>query len=279
MGPGFAIRAGSDYNPQRNRVARPVPHGSFAVRRRSRAKWIMESTAAGNADIETPGRARGPLHRILVWLISSTGYLAIRAICSTVRWQVEGMEHYRGILESGRRVIYVFWHGRILLGTYYWRNRGIVVMTSRSREGDYIARLIQLFGYGSARGSSSRGSRGALVEMIRELRRNSDVAFSIDGPRGPRYVAKPGAAWLASRTGHAVMPFNISCKNRWVLSSWDRFQIPKPFTEALLLIGEPVYVHRDATEQDLDAAQQRIQDSLDALRRRGDSHWGTHAEP
>jgi len=239
----------------------------------------MESTVARDDVKENKAWARGPLHRALVWLISTAGYLAIHAICCTVRFQVEGLEHYRGILESGRRIIYTFWHGRILLGTYYWRNHGIVVMTSRSREGDYIARFIRLFGYGAARGSSSRGSRRALVEMIRELRRNADVAFTIDGPRGPRYVAKPGAAWLAARTGHAVMPFHVSCRNKWVLSSWDRFQIPKPFTQALMLIGEPIYVSKEATEQDLDAAQRRIQESLDTLRRRGDSHWGEQPEP
>ncbi len=224
-------------------------------------------------------RSPGALHRILVWAISTAGYLSIRVICCTVRWQVEGLEHHRRILEGGRRIIYAFWHGRILMATYFWRNRGIVVMTSRSREGDYIARLIRLFGYGSARGSSSRGSRRALVEMIRELRRNSDVAFTIDGPRGPRYTAKPGAAWLAARTGHAVMPFHISCRGKWVLSSWDRFQIPKPFTRALVLIAEPIYVRHEATEQDIDIAQEQIQRSLDELRRRGDSYWGEQPEP
>ena len=238
----------------------------------------MVSTIANEAEVESPARAQGPLHRILVWVISSLGYLVIRVICSTVRWQVEGLEHYRSILDGGRRIIYAFWHGRILMATYYWRNHEIVVMTSRSREGDYIARLIKHFGHGAARGSSSRGSRRALVEMIRELRQNRDVAFTIDGPRGPRYIAKPGAAWLAAKTGHAVMPFNISCRSAWVLSSWDRFQIPKPFTRALVSIGEPVTVHPEASEQEVDAAHRRIQESLDALRRRGDSYWGKQPE-
>ncbi len=238
----------------------------------------MESTFANEEELESPARAQSPFHRVLVWVISSLGYLVTRVICSTVRWHVEGLEHYRSILEGGRRVIYAFWHGRILLATYYWRNHGIVVMTSRSREGDYIARLIRLFGYGTARGSSSRGSRRALVEMMRELRHNRDVGFSIDGPRGPRYIAKPGAAWLAAKTGHAVMPFNVSCKSAWVLSSWDRFQIPKPFTQALLSIGEPVTVRPEASEEEVEAAHRRIQESLNRLRRRGDSYWGKQPE-
>jgi lysophospholipid acyltransferase (LPLAT)-like uncharacterized protein len=214
------------------------------------------------------------MHRLAVWLISTASYWLIRAICGTLRWQIEGMEFHKSIIESGRRIIFTFWHGRILMATYFWRDRGIVVMTSRSREGDYIARLIRLFGYGAARGSSSRGSRRALVEMMRELKRKLDVAFTIDGPRGPRYLAKPGAAWLASKTGDAVMPFHVSCRHKWVVSSWDRFQIPKPFTQVLLLIGNPIYVRAEATEAELEEAQQQIQQSLDELRRRGDSHWG-----
>ena len=234
----------------------------------------MDSSVSRELEQESGPGHNDMLHRLTVWLISTASYWVIRAICSTLRWQIEGMEFHKSILDSGKRIIFAFWHGRILVGTYFWRNRGIVVMTSQSRDGDYIARLIRLFGYGSVRGSGSRGSRRALVEMIRESRRNLDVAFTLDGPRGPRYVAKPGAAWLAAKTGDAVMPFHFSCRDRWVVSSWDRFQIPKPFTHVLLLIGEPIYVRAEATEKELEEARQKIQQSLDELRKRGDSHWG-----
>jgi lysophospholipid acyltransferase (LPLAT)-like uncharacterized protein len=152
-------------------------------------------------------------------------------------------------------------------------------MTSRSRDGDFIARVIRLFGYGVARGSSSRGSHRALAELIRELRRNRDVAFTMDGPRGPRYVAKTGATWLAAKTGNAVLPMHFASRRKWTLSSWDHFQIPKPFTRVLLLLGEPVYVRPDATEEELDQAQSKIQQSLDELRNRGDCTWGGQVVP
>ena len=159
------------------------------------------------------------------------------------------------------------------MATYFYRDRGIVVMTSQNRDGEYIARVIRRFGYGAARGSSSRGSRRALVEMIRELGRGRDVAFTIDGPRGPRYVAKPGASYLAWKTGDAVLPFHITARNCWTLSSWDHFMIPKPFSPVLVLIAPPIYVKPEATEQDIDEAQRQIQGALDALRDRGDSRW------
>jgi hypothetical protein len=217
------------------------------------------------------------LTRFKIWFISLMGYWAIRVLGGTLRWQVEGSENHKAIEESGNRIIYTFWHGRIFLATYFWRNRGIVVMTSHNRDGEYIARVIRRFGYSAARGSSSHGGRRALVEMIREMRSFKDVAFTIDGPRGPRYVAKPGAIWIASKTGSAVFPFHISPEKKWVVRSWDHFHIPKPFSRVLVLMAPPLYVRADATEPELETAQQKLQGTLDELRERGDSYWRAKA--
>ncbi|PYU91125.1 MAG: hypothetical protein DMG08_16105 [Acidobacteria bacterium] len=215
----------------------------------------------------------GVTERLKRWIVSGVGYWAILVFGKTVRWEVEGWENHRAIENAGKRIIYTCWHDRIFLATYFWRNRGIVVMTSQNKDGEYIAGVIRRFGYGAARGSSSRGGRRALVEMIQELRRNNDVGFTIDGPRGPRYVAKPGAAWIASKTGHAIFPFHISPEKKWALSSWDHFQIPKPFTRARVLMAPPIYVTTDASEPELEAAHQQLQRVLDDLRERGDSAW------
>ncbi len=216
----------------------------------------------------------GVLERLKIRIVSTLGFWAIRLICATLRWEIEGWENYEAVVKAKKRVIYTFWHGRIFMATYFWRKRGIVVMTSQNKDGEYIARVIQRFGYGAARGSSSRGSRRALVEMIHLLRRGRDVAFTIDGPRGPRYVAKPGAAYLAWKTGQAVLPFSISSREKWSLQSWDHFQIPRPFTTCRVLIGAPIYVQPGATESEIDCAQQEIQCSLDRLRNEGDTRWG-----
>lgn len=147
-------------------------------------------------------------------------------------------------------------------------------MTSRNRDGDYIARVIKRFGYQPARGSSSRGSLGATIECLRGMKNGRDLGITIDGPRGPRYIAKPGAAYLARKSGNPVLPFNISVKKKWTLNSWDHFQIPQPFSRAVLVAGNPIYVDANATEEEIQAAEQEIQRSLDALRIRGDSWWG-----
>jgi lysophospholipid acyltransferase (LPLAT)-like uncharacterized protein len=217
------------------------------------------------------------IERVKFWLGAQIGYWAIRLIGRTLRYEVEGWENHRAIEAAGNRIIYTFWHGRILAGTYFFRGRGIVVMTSRNRDGEYIARVIGRFGYGAARGSSSRGGRRALALMTRELRRGHDVAFAIDGPRGPRYVAKPGAIWIAAKTGAAVFPFHLSPEKKWDLNSWDRFQIPKPFSRVLVVMGRPIYVPADAAGRQLDEFQGELQRSLEDLLQRGDNHWSRQA--
>ena len=112
-----------------------------------------------------------------------------------------------------------------------------------------------------------------MLNMYHELKRNRDVAFTIDGPLGPRYVAKPGAVWLASKSGAPIYPFNISPERKWVFRSWDHFQVPKPFTRVVILMGDPIIVKPQATQEELDQAQQLLQHALEDLLNRGDAYW------
>jgi lysophospholipid acyltransferase (LPLAT)-like uncharacterized protein len=143
-------------------------------------------------------------------------------------------------------------------------------MSSRSRDGEYIARFIQRFGYGAARGSSSRGAGRALAEMVECMENGIDVAFTIDGPRGPVYVAKEGAVILARHTGQAILPFHIAMERYIAAPSWDRLQIPLPFTRAVMLIGEPIQVSRDDQEVEIKAKQALLQSTLDRLQCEGE---------
>lgn len=207
------------------------------------------------------------------WLIGWIGYVTISVIGQTIRWQSVGDSYLDEIYKSGNRAIFTFWHGRIFPATYYWRNRGIVVMTSMSRDGEPIAQCIQRFGFGAARGSSSAGWLRALAEMARTIRDGRDAAFTVDGPRGPRYVAQQGPVLLARKTGAAIFCFHISLKHRIQLRSWDEFQIPLPFTPAIVLKAPPIWVHPDASEEHLRELHQQMQDTLNDLREKGDSWW------
>jgi len=207
------------------------------------------------------------------WLIGWVGTIVIAVIGRTIRWESQGDSHLDDIYQSGHRAIFTFWHGRIFPSTYYWRNRGIVVMTSLNQDGEAIAQCINRFGFGAARGSSSRGGLRALAEMAREIRDGHDAAFTIDGPRGPRYVAKQGPVLLAMKTGAAIFCFHISMQRKIQLKSWDEFQIPLPFTRALVLKAEPIWVPENASEPELRALHQQMQKTLDKLRIEGDKRW------
>jgi lysophospholipid acyltransferase (LPLAT)-like uncharacterized protein len=205
--------------------------------------------------------------RFLIRAADLAFYVLIKIIGRTIRWQVQGWENWEAANRDGRVPILAFWHNRIFLATYYFRKRRIVVMTSQSFDGEYIARFIQRFGYGAARGSSTRGAVGAIIEMTRLMRAGSPAGFSVDGPKGPRYVAKMGAVLLAKKTGQPILPFTISARHWEAKGSWDGFQVPLPFSRARLNIARPIYVAADTGDDGLEAKRNELQASLDRINR------------
>jgi lysophospholipid acyltransferase (LPLAT)-like uncharacterized protein len=196
------------------------------------------------------------------------GYRLIAALGSSLRWRTEGLDWLDRIKASGRQPIMAFWHGRILPATYYFRRRGIVVITSENFDGEWIAGIIERFGYGTARGSTSRGARRALRQLTRDIGAGRPVGFTLDGPRGPARVAQPGAVWLAKTTGNPVVPFHLEADRSWTLNSWDRTQIPRPFSTVSIAMGEPLDVPRDADETGIEAARLQLEDRLRTLENR-----------
>jgi lysophospholipid acyltransferase (LPLAT)-like uncharacterized protein len=209
-----------------------------------------------------------PSKRLQAKLIAQVGYGLVAALGSTLRWRTEGLGHFDGIIASGRQPIMAFWHGRILSATYYFRRRGIVVITSENFDGEWIAGIIERFGYGTARGSTSRGGRRALLQLTRDMAAGKPAGFTIDGPRGPARVAQPGAIWLAKATGNPVLPFHLEASRHWTMNSWDRTQIPKPRATIALVVGEPFIVARDADAAGIEAARAELDRRLHALERR-----------
>ena len=208
------------------------------------------------------------LKRLEAAAISAVGYRAVSALGATLRWRVEGLEHLAAPVRSGRQPIMAFWHGRILPATFYFRRRGIVVITSENFDGEWIAGIIERFGYGTAQGSTSRGGRRALVQLVRDLEAGKPAGFTLDGPRGPARVAQPGAIWLARATGNPVLPFHLEASSHWTTGSWDRTQIPKPFSTVALVIGEPLDVPAEATDEQLESVRRELEERLRALEHR-----------
>lgn len=205
--------------------------------------------------------------RLSIVLISFFGALAIRLIGPTLRFKV--------ICEPGGPpkcdplhvpAVYCFWHRCVFPATWFYRNRDIAVMTSQSFDGEYIARVIEHFGFRAVRGSSSRGAVRALLGMHTQIDQGRVAAFTIDGPRGPIYVAKPGPVLLARNTQVPLVVFHIALANAWTLSSWDKFMVPKPFSRAVLVTSRFMYVPKDADSAVHERLHAEMQAALDRVR-------------
>jgi lysophospholipid acyltransferase (LPLAT)-like uncharacterized protein len=200
--------------------------------------------------------------------IAGLGYPLINALGHTLRWRVEGLQHSRRFLASGRQPVMAFWHGRILPCDVLLpppRHRGDHQREFRWR---WIARIIERFGYGTARGSTSRGGKKAMLQLVRDMKTGRAAGFTLDGPRGPARVAQAGAVWLASATGNPVLPFHLEASSHWSLRSWDRTQIPKPFSTIGLVVGEPFEVPTEAAAETLEQAREDLERRLSLLETR-----------
>ncbi len=212
--------------------------------------------------------------RAEVAAIAGIGYPLINALGHTLRWRVEGLEHLDAILASNRQPVMAFWHARILPATFYFRRRGIVVITSENFDGEWIARIIRRFGYGTARGSTTRGAKRAMLQLVRDMEAGQPAGFTVDGPRGPARVVQPGAVWLAKTTGNPVLPFHLEAARSWSVRSWDKTQIPKPWTTVSLVVGEPMEVPRDLSDEGLEAARVELEQRLYGLEQRAKAMLG-----
>jgi hypothetical protein len=215
-------------------------------------------------------RAFGLWERVQIGLASWVGYLAVLLVGRSLRWEVHGWENWEAATKLGKGLIYTFWHREIFSACWFWRKRRIVVMTSRNLDGEYIARIIRKHGYGAARGSSTRGASQALAEMIECLRNGRDAAFTIDGPRGPRHVAKRGSVLLSKATGAAILCFHVApCRAYVFRRSWDLTQFPHPFSRAAVFIAPPIMVSPQAGEEEQASKLREVQNTLDELGRLG----------
>jgi lysophospholipid acyltransferase (LPLAT)-like uncharacterized protein len=215
--------------------------------------------------------------RVQAAAIAAIGYPIINALGHTLRWRVDGLHHLDSIVAGGRQPVMAFWHGRILPATFYFRRRGIVVITSDNFDGEWIARIITRFGFGTARGSTSRGGRRAMLQLVRNMRDGLPAGFTLDGPRGPARVAQPGALWLARETGNPVLPFHLEASSHWTMKSWDATQIPKPFSTVALVVGEPLVIPRESADESLDAYRDELERRLRALESRAHALLATKA--
>jgi lysophospholipid acyltransferase (LPLAT)-like uncharacterized protein len=208
--------------------------------------------------------------RVKLMAITWSAYILIRLLGPTLRYQISFADGGPPDLNFSPTV-FVFWHRCILPACYAFRNRKIAVMTSSSFDGEYIARIIELFGYRAVRGSSTRGGVRALLGMHTEIEEGRSVAFTIDGPLGPIYVAKPGPVLLARNTQVPIVAFYVAPERAWILHSWDRMLIPKPFSRVSVRVGRYIRVPENADREELEQLHATMQAALEEVQAEAES--------
>ena len=205
------------------------------------------------------------LQRIQLALVSWVVPAIIAMIGCTLRPKITYEDGAISGLDDLYPGIFPFWHRCVLPATWYFRRRRIAVLTSQSLDGEFIARVIKRFGFVPVRGSSTRGGQRALFEMDRLLRERGAVAFTIDGPRGPRFVAKKGPVLLARTSGAPMTAFYVAVKNSWVLNTWDGLVIPKPFSRTYVRVARKIFVPAEANEAGMDQCYADMQAALERV--------------
>ena len=185
--------------------------------------------------------------------------LLVRGLGATWRIDRSATRAWERELAAGARCIFAFWHARMLPLVYTHRGRGVVVLVSRHRDGEWIARLIERLGFGTVRGSSTRGGEEAMRGLLSAAARHPMLAFTPDGPRGPAERVKPGVVWLASRTGLPVIPVATAASRAHVFRSWDRFRVPLPFARVHVAYGDPIAVPPGADDAALERARLEVE--------------------
>jgi lysophospholipid acyltransferase (LPLAT)-like uncharacterized protein len=166
----------------------------------------------------------------------------INALARSWRIETEGEDRWRALHTAGQAHILMCWHEALLPLLWRHRHQGIVIVVSEARDGAYLSEFAHRIGYRAVKGSSTRGGIRALLGAIRELQSGNVVAFTPDGPQGPRRELKPGVIAAAQRGGVVILPLHAAAGHAWRLRSWDRFMIPKPYARVRISYGEPFAV-------------------------------------
>ena len=205
------------------------------------------------------------------YVLSSPIYWLVRLFGITMKITVEGFEKSEA-LPVGK--IYAGWHGRSFLGALHFRGKGMWTIISHSRDGEMQNRIFTKFGFKTIRGSSGRGGVRALIECIRVLKTGASLAFTPDGPRGPTHIVQEGILSMAQKSGAVIVPCGASANRRWLAGSWDSYMIPKPFSRAIVLYGDPIPVPAQTTKEEFEQIRLQVEEALNNLEREAESRMG-----
>ncbi|MDZ7372908.1 MAG: lysophospholipid acyltransferase family protein [candidate division KSB1 bacterium] len=211
--------------------------------------------------------------RLEFWLATRLSWIVVLALGYTARIRLIGRDKVDEMRRQGQTLLFALWHGRLLLPMFVHRGEGICAMVSRHRDGEMIARTLHRLGYRTVRGSSSKGGREAFWEMARAMRNGADGVVIPDGPTGPRHKLKPGLLFLAQQTGAAIVPVTYSADRMVQFNSWDRFTLWLPFARCVLWYGEPRFIPRHWSRDEVLQEGERIEEEMIRLETAADAYF------
>ena len=212
----------------------------------------------------------------LKWrLVGLLGSRLIDLIFSTIRIHSVSLDQeWHDTASAPKRFIAAIWHSRILMFSYLYKGWRASILVSRSEDGEIIARILQRQGFETIRGSTNKGGGRALATLIRRIRDGGSAVIIPDGPQGPRFRVQPGIILLAQKTGVPIYPMSYGARHAKIFSSWDRFMLPRPFTECRVVYGTPVFVPANADEIVREACRRRLEDELCKITLNADCCFG-----
>ena len=190
---------------------------------------------------ESERRTLARRSRMLGWLVFNLA----RAIFKTLRLKCENLQ---GATPGDKGAILVTWHGRSLIPANVFSGRGYWALISLSRDGEIQNNIFTRFGFQTIRGSTGRGGVRGALQMARRLKEGGVLTFTPDGPRGPTHKVQPGVILMAEKSGAPIVPIGVSASRRRLLKSWDSYMVPMPFSPAVMILGEPIYVPSKLSE-------------------------------
>lgn len=226
------------------------------------------------------------LHNFRSLVLGTVAAAIIRALYASIRWERVNLDPNSKLWTDNPQMIMACWHGRILMWAgNYWHahsknsTRAGSVLISRHRDGRMIAAAARWLGIDSVAGSSTRGGGVGMFQLLKRLTRGESVGITPDGPRGPVHTSKIGVVALASRTGIPIYPFTYSAEKYWRLGSWDKMIVPKPFSRAIAIVGEPLVIPKDLKETELETFRAKLDQILRELTERADKHFTAIKDP
>ena len=216
------------------------------------------------------------IHPILLRILPPLAALLIKLMMLTCRvTRRKGLEaENKALKKSGGKAVYALWHQRMSYNFHYGASRRATVVISQSRDGEYAARLASWLGFKNVRGSSTRGGYKALKKIMEKIKEGERAAVFADGPLGPPRVAKMGPVLIARETGVPLICGHWGADRCWVLNTWDRYLVPKPFARVVVCFSEPIRVPRYAKGKELEEYRQLLEDSLNRSARWCDEQFG-----